>query len=101
MRSDEPILTISVASKLLHLHPRTLMLYERTGLTLPHRTGTKRRLYSVMDLEHLQFVKHLTQKEGVNLKGSKLMLDAIEVARKEGVDLKKLLFPSFKPSELI
>lgn len=101
MRSDEPILTISVASKLLHLHPRTLMLYERSGLTLPHRTGTKRRLYSVLDLEHLQFVKHLTQKEGVNLKGTKLILNAIDLAKKDGVDLRKLLFPSFKLVELV
>ena len=101
MASNDPILTISVAASLLKLHPRTLMLYEQAGLITPHRTGTNRRLFSIADLENLQFIKYLTQKEGVNLKGVKILLEAIFLAEKEGVNLKKLLFPGFKPKRLI
>lgn len=101
MSVDEPILTISVAANLLKLHPRTLMLYERAGLIIPHRTNTKRRLFSIKNLEELQFIKYLTRKEGVNLAGVKILLEAINTAEKDGVYLKKKLFPSFKAKKLI
>ena len=101
MSIDEPILTISVASSLLKLHPRTLMLYERAGLLTPFRTGTKRRLFSFKDLEHLQFIKYLTQNKGMNLRGIKILLEAISITEKEGINLKKLLFPAFKAKKLI
>ena len=101
MNSEKPILTISVAATLLGLHPRTLMLYESAGFITPHRTKTQRRMFSIKDLEHLQFIKYLTQQNGVNLHGVKIILEALSLAEKEGVNLKKLLFPSFKPKLLI
>lgn len=101
MNSEKPILTISVAATLLGLHPRTLMLYESAGFITPHRTKTQRRMFSIKDLEHLQFIKYLTQQNGVNLHGVKFILEALSLAEKEGVNLKKLLFPSFKPKLLI
>lgn len=101
MNSEKPILTISVAATLLGLHPRTLMLYESAGFVIPHRTDTQRRMFSLQDLEHLQFIKYLTQQNGVNLQGVKFILEALSLAEKEGVNLKKLLFPSFKPKLLV
>lgn len=97
----DPILTISIAAGLLKLHPRTLMLYENSSLISPFRSGTNRRLFSIKDLEDLQFIKYLTQKKGVNLAGVRILLEAISLCEKEGVSLKKLLFPDFKPQELI
>lgn len=101
MSSNEAILTISVAAKLLHLHPRTLMLYERENLTSPHRTSTQRRMFSLQDLDHLQFVIYLIQKRGLNIQGVKTMLEALEIALRGGVDLKKVMFPDFKSKSLI
>lgn len=101
MSSSEPILTISVAASLLKLHPRTLMLYEKSGLIKPHRTGTQRRLFSVKDLNELQFVRYLTLKEGINIRGVKIILEAISLADKGGVNLKKLLFPTFELQQLL
>jgi len=101
MNSEKPILAISVAATLLGLHPRTLMLYESAGFIIPHRTATQRRMFSIQDLEHLQFIKYLTHENGVNLRGVKIILEALSLAEKEKVDLKKLLFPSFKPKHLI
>lgn len=97
---NEPILSISVAAKLLNLHPRTVMLYERTGLIAPFRTSTQRRMFSVKDLDELQFVKFLTREKGVNLQGVKFIQEAISLAGKVGVDLRKMLFPQFKPVPL-
>lgn len=77
------------------------MFYERAGLIIPHRTNTKRRLFSMTNLEELQFIKYLTQTEGVNLHGVKVILEAIQLAEKEGVKLKKLLFPNFRAKPLI
>ena len=101
MSSNEAILTISVAAKLLNLHPRTLMLYEREHLTTPHRTTTQRRMFSLKDLDHLQFVIYLIQKVGLNIQGVKTMLEAIETANKGGVNLKRSMFPDFKIKSLI
>lgn len=101
MKKEKPIITISVAAKLLKLHPRTLMLYERSGIVRPYRTATNRRLFSVNDLSELQFVKYLTRQEGVNLKGVKIILETIRLAEKKGIKLKKLLFPSFKSRPLV
>lgn len=101
MASDEAILTISVAASLLGLHPRTLMLYERAKLINPYRTSTNRRMFSKKDLDHLQFVKFLTQEERVNLRGVKIFLDAIEVALRANIQLKDALFPNFKPRSLV
>ena len=101
MSSNEAILTISVAAKLLHLHPRTLMLYEREGLTTPHRTSTQRRMFSLNDLDQLQFVIYLIQGRGLNIRGVKTVLEAIEIASKGNVDLKAVMFPDFKSKSLI
>ena len=100
MSAEEPILTISVAARLLGIHPRTIMLYERTKLFSPYRTSTQRRMFSEKDLEDLQFVKFLTQQKGINLQGVKTVLEAISIAEKAGVDLKLALFPTFKAEEL-
>jgi MerR family transcriptional regulator, heat shock protein HspR len=101
MSSDKPILTISVAASLLQLHPRTLMLYESAGFIKPHRTGTQRRLFSAKDLEDLQFVKYLTKDIGINLQGVKHLLESFALAEKEGVNLRKKIFPTFQPKSLL
>ena len=101
MLTKKPILTITVAANLLNLHPRTLMLYERNKLFSPHRTSTKRRLYSKKNLNELQFIKFLTREQGINLQGVKILLKAIRTANRQGLDLKKRLFPDFKSKRLI
>lgn len=100
MALEDAILTISVAAKLLGLHPRTIMLYERMKLFSSHRTSTQRRMFSANDLDELQFLKYLTQRKGINLQGVKILLEALSQAESRGVDLKQLLFPDFKTQKL-
>ncbi len=101
MSTEQAILTISIAAKLLHLHPRTIMLYEKAGIFTSQRTNTQRRMFSISDLEHLQFIKYLTQVKGINLQGIKILFEALNIAEKQGIELKKLLFPQFKAEKLI
>lgn len=100
MSLENPILTISIAAKLLNIHPRTIMLYERTKLFSPHRTNTQRRMFSGKDLDELQFIKYLTQQKGINLQGVKIILEALSIADRKGLDLKSALFPDFKAEKL-
>ncbi|MDI3339114.1 MAG: MerR family transcriptional regulator [Sphaerobacter sp.] len=79
MRQNEPLYVISVAARLLQLHPQTLRKYEREGFVSPSRTSGNLRLYSSSDLERLRQVKYLVERRGINLAGVQL---AMEVSRR-------------------
>lgn len=66
---------ISVAARLLEMHPQTLRKYERAGLISPFRTVGVRRLYSDEDIARLRLIKHLVGDLGLNLAGVQLILN--------------------------
>jgi len=70
----EGLYVISVAARLLDMHPQTLRKYEREGLVRPLRTEGNGRLYSEEDLARLRFIKHLVDRHGLNLSGVKLTM---------------------------
>lgn len=72
---DLPVYVISVAAELADLHPQTLRSYESRGLMEPHRTDGGTRRYSRRDVDRLRFIRHLTQEEGLNLSGVRVVLD--------------------------
>lgn len=72
---DEPIYVISVAARLLEVHPQTLRYYERAGLLKPTRSSGKIRLYSQREIERLRKILRLTNELGVNLAGAEIILD--------------------------
>lgn len=75
---DEPCYVISVAAKLVDLHPQTLRYYERLGLVVPSRSRGKLRLYSPSDIERLQRITRLVEDLGVNLAGVEVILNMTE-----------------------
>ncbi len=75
---DEPCYVISVAAKLVDLHPQTLRYYERLGLVTPSRSRGKVRLYSPSDIEQLQRISRLVEDLGVNLAGVEVILNMTE-----------------------
>jgi MerR family transcriptional regulator/heat shock protein HspR len=83
MRSPdcEPVFIISVAARLLEMHPQTLRKYEREGLIAPSRTSGNLRLYSDEDLDRLRQVKHLVGERGLNLAGVQLTLELTQGLR--------------------
>jgi MerR family transcriptional regulator, heat shock protein HspR len=72
---NEPLFVISVAARLLKMHPQTLRKYEREGLIAPSRTQGNLRLYSDRDIEQLRQVKYLVEDRGLNLAGVQLILE--------------------------
>ena len=74
---DEPIYIISVAARLLEVHPQTLRYYERAGLLKPTRSSGKIRLYSHREIERLRKIQRLTEL-GVNLAGVEMIIDLTE-----------------------
>jgi MerR family transcriptional regulator/heat shock protein HspR len=75
MRLNEPLFVISVAARLVEMHPQTLRKYEREGLIIPSRTAGNLRLYSDQDIELLRQVKYLVEDRGLNLAGVQLALE--------------------------
>ena len=72
---NEPLFVISVAARLVQMHPQTLRKYEREGLIAPSRTQGNLRLYSDRDIERLRQVKYLVEDLGLNLAGVQMVLD--------------------------
>lgn len=72
---ERAVYIISVAAELAGVHPQTLRIYERKGLVRPHRTQGNTRRYSEADIERLREIQSLTQDEGVNLAGVKLIME--------------------------
>lgn len=74
-RFSEPLFVISVAARLVEMHPQTLRKYEREGLIAPSRTSGNLRLYSDQDIERLRQVKYLVEERSMNLAGVQMALD--------------------------
>ncbi len=70
---DQPVYNISVAAELVGVHPRTLRIYEDTGLIYPARTGGNTRLFSNADIEMCLRIRSMTQEMGLNLAGVRLI----------------------------
>ncbi|MBI4822685.1 MAG: MerR family transcriptional regulator [Nitrospirae bacterium] len=70
---NEPIYMISVAARMLHVHPQTLRVYEREGLIMPKRSG-RQRLYSEDDIEKIALILRLSRELGVNRSGVDIIL---------------------------
>jgi MerR family transcriptional regulator/heat shock protein HspR len=73
---------ISVAARLLGMHPQTLRKYERLGLVQPTRTIGSMRLYSRDELERLRVIKRLVDDAGINLAGVQRLLSIAEVVQR-------------------
>lgn len=78
----EDLLFISVAARMLGMHPQTLRKYERLGLVQPTRTIGSMRLYSREELERLRLIKRMVDDGGVNLAGVQRLLSVAEVVQR-------------------
>ncbi len=75
---ESGVYIISVAARLLEVHPQTLRKYEKYGLVRPSRSVGMLRLYSEEDLIRLKIIKTLVDVYGVNLAGIAIIMDLIE-----------------------
>ena len=71
---------ISVAARMLGMHPQTLRKYERLGLVQPGRTVGSMRVYTDAEIVRLRLIKSLVDDAGINLAGVQRLLEISEVA---------------------
>ena len=90
MMDDRPRYTISVAGKLVGMHPQTLRIYEAKGLVRPGRTPGGTRLYSERDLERLRLIQRLTTELGLNLAGVEHVLRLEDEMRRLRAEMERL-----------
>jgi MerR family transcriptional regulator/heat shock protein HspR len=82
MSLDDDLYLISMAARMLGMHPQTLRKYERLGLVQPSRTIGSMRLYSRDQLERLRAIKRLVDEAGINLAGVQRLLSIAEVVQR-------------------
>ena len=71
---DEPLYMISVAARMVNLHPQTLRHYEKIGLIEPSRSPGGTRMYSPRNIQKLKKITGLIENLGVNLAGVEVIL---------------------------
>lgn len=89
LHEDEPMYVISIAARLVNMHPQTLRYYERAGLINPTRSRGRIRLYSQRDIERLRKIVRLTDSLGVNLAGVEVILRLTERLEQVQIELEK------------
>src|SRR5258707_651503 len=78
-RAADALYVISVAARLVELHPTTLRKYERVGFLEPSRTPGRTRLYSIEDIRRLRQIKQLVEEREMNLAGVQMALDLTQL----------------------
>lgn len=73
----EGLYIISVAARLLGMHPQTLRKYERLGLVNPCRTVGMLRLYTQRDIVRIRLIRYLQEDLGLNLAGVEIALNLV------------------------
>ena len=95
--SEDGLYVISVAARMLNMHPQTLRKYERAGLVQPSRTVGMLRLYSEEDIIKLTLIKHLVGDLGLNLAGVEMALGIFQQIMK----MKKSLQTTHQEKEFL
>src|SRR3982074_3762889 len=78
-RASDALYVISVAARLVELHPTTLRKYERVGFLEPSRTPGRTPLYSHEDIRRLRKVNYLGEAREKNPAGGQVALDLTEL----------------------
>jgi len=74
---EQPLYVISVAARILEVHPQTLRMYERQGLVRPRRFGHI-RMFSDADIERIRQILRMKEDLGVNLAGVEVILNLLD-----------------------
>ena len=82
MGLEPDLFFISIAARMLGMHPQTLRKYERLGLVQPTRTIGSMRLYSRDELARIKVIKRLVDDGGINLAGVQRLLSIAEVIQR-------------------
>jgi len=73
----EPIYTLGIASRLSGISVYTIQQWINKGLILPHKTASKRNLFSDTDIKRLRNIRKLKDEHGLNITGIKALFALI------------------------
>lgn len=82
MGIEDDFFFISVAARMLGMHPQTLRKYERLGLVQPSRTIGSMRVYTRDELDRLKIIKRLVDDGGINLAGVQRLLSIADIVQR-------------------
>ena len=78
----QELIFISMAARMLGMHPQTLRKYERLGLVQPTRTIGSMRLYTRGEIARIKLIKRFVDEAGINLAGVQRLLSIAEVVQR-------------------
>jgi MerR family transcriptional regulator, heat shock protein HspR len=78
LNPDKPMFPISIVADILHVHQRTLRIYDDENILVPSRSPKNRRLYSFNDIERGKFIQYLTRELGINIAGIKIIFHLLK-----------------------
>ena len=86
INSSMPLYSIGVVEDITGISQRILRLYEENGVIQPSRTDSNRRLYSLNDIEKIEYIHYLTHMKKVNLAGVKEIFNLLDKLKKSERD---------------
>ena len=75
--SQDPIFTLSIASRLSGVPSHSIRQYIDKGLLIPFRTEKNRHLFSEVDISRLKCIRKMITDGGLNIAGIKAMYSLI------------------------
>jgi DNA-binding transcriptional MerR regulator len=75
---DKPLYPIGVVADMLGISKRILRIYEEKEIIKPSRSESNRRLYSLNDIEKIEYVIYLAHIKRVNLVGVKVIFRLLD-----------------------
>jgi len=77
LTGSEPLYTLSIASKLSQTARHSIRQYIDIGLMIPHKTESRRHLFSDSDILRLVWIRKCVEEDGLNFAGIKAKLALI------------------------
>ena len=94
--NDAPQYPIRVAAQLIGVSVHTLRMYEREGLIIPFKDGSKHRRYSQTDIDRLRCLRDAINRDKISIEGIKRIFALIPCWRVIGCpDSERISCPAF------
>jgi len=70
---EEPVYGMNVVCRLIKIPEWTLRMLDKNKIVTPHKSDGNTRLYSQHDLERLQYIQELMEKNELDIRGLKVL----------------------------
>ena len=100
-KEERPIFPTGVAADIVGMNPKSLINYENLGLVTAQRSSKNRRLFSKKDLFTLMVVKYLLKEKKLTCSGVRYVLDLVDAASEDRIDLFLYVIPKDKREEFV